>query len=244
MDPRLQRSAGIAGVLAGIALTAEFALFLVSGFAPQTFSDAAQALPFLQDHGAYLRAAAVLGAVGVALTTLLLVGLAARLQARAPMRSAATLYLGLLGNVGDGLVAFSFWLGIPVFVALAARDQAAAMNSWGAFIALTNGFGGLGNFLLGSSLLAAGWAILARRALPAGLGWIGIIAGVATVTRVFAANTPLDALAGAAFFLSLVLTIAFRLWAGVALWRQGAVGVSAPSTGRSTTEPVTGEAGA
>jgi hypothetical protein len=244
MDVRLQRSVGIAGVLAGIALTGEFTLFMVSGFTPQTFSDAAQALPFLQDHGAYLRAAAVFGAVGVALTTLFLVGLAARLQARSPMRSAATLYLGLLGNVGDGLVAFSFWFGIPVFVALAARDEAAAANSWGAFIALTNGFGGLGNFLLGLSLLAAGWAILVRRALPAGLGWISVIAGIATVIRVFAVNTPLDALAGAAFFLSLLLTIVFRLWAGIALWRQGAVGVSSPSTGLSATEAATGEAGA
>jgi hypothetical protein len=244
MDPRLQRSAGIAGVLAGIALTGEFTLFLVSGFAPQTFSDAAQALPFLQVHGAYLRAAAIFGAVGVALTTLFLVGLAARLHATTPMGSAATLYFGLLGNVGDGLVAFSFWLGIPVFVALAARDQAAAVNSWGAFLALTNAFGGLGNFLLGLSLMAAGWAILVRRALSAGLGWIGVMAGIATVIRVFAANTPLDALAGAAFFLSLVLTIVFRLWAGVALWRQGAVGVGSPSTGRSTSEAATGEAGA
>src|SRR5262249_48388232 len=74
MDPRLQRSAGIAGVLAGIALAGEFTLFMISGFTPQTFSDAAHALPFLQDHGAYLRAAAVFGAVGVALTTLFLVG--------------------------------------------------------------------------------------------------------------------------------------------------------------------------
>jgi hypothetical protein len=242
LDPRLQRSAGIAGVLAGIALLGEFTLFTISGFAPQTFNDAAHALPFLQERGAYLRAAAVFGAVGVALTALFLAGLAARLQARTPMGSAAVLCLGLLGNVGDGLVALSCWLGIPVFVALAARDQATAVGAWGAFIALTDGFGGLGNFLLGSSLLAAGWAILAGRALPAGLGWLALLAGVATVVRVFAANTLLDALVGAAFFFSLLGAIVFRLWAGLALWRKGAAGRSGPSTVPSDVEAAKGDA--
>ncbi|HEU5349810.1 MAG TPA: hypothetical protein VFU63_14465, partial [Ktedonobacterales bacterium] len=170
MDYHGAKSAGIAGILAGVALAGELTLFTMSGFAPDTFNDAAGALAFLRDHGAYLRAAVVFGAVGVALTILFLTGLAAHLRDKTPMRAAATLYFGLLGNVGDGLVALSFWLGLPAFVTLSARDQAAATNAWGAFKAITDGFGGFGSFLLGLSLLAAGLAIIARRALPRILG--------------------------------------------------------------------------
>lgn len=220
MNPRLQ-SAGIAGILAGVALVGEFIFFMISGYNPQSFSDPAAALAFLRDSGAYIRVAVLFGAAGVALRTIFVAGLAASLQSRTPTRAAATLYFGILGGVGHGLVALSFYIGIPMLIALAARDPAAAANAWGAFTTITSGFEGFGNFLLGLTLLAAGWAIVSHKALPVGAGWVGLLAGSATVVRVFATGTPLAVLALAVFFPSLILAGVFNVWAGIALWRSG-----------------------
>ncbi len=45
------RATGIAGILAGLALTGEFVFFGASGFAQDTFNDPSTALGFLRDHG-------------------------------------------------------------------------------------------------------------------------------------------------------------------------------------------------
>jgi len=218
MNPRLQ-SAGIAGILTGVALVGEFIFFMISGFTPEVSNNPAAALTFLRDSGVYLRIAVLLGATGIAFRIIYVAGLAARLHANTPTRAVATLYFGILGSFGHGLVALSLYVGIPMFVALAARDPGAAANAWGAFNVITSGFDGIGNFLLGLVLLTAGWAIISRRALPVGAGWVGVLAGIATVIRVFATGTPLAALAFAAFFPSLLLAIIFDIWAGIALWR-------------------------
>src|SRR6266487_3819204 len=178
MNPKL-RIAGIAGILTGVALAGEFIFFLISGYSPETFNNPATALTFLRDRGVYLRIAVLFGAAGVAFRTIYIAGLATRLQANTPTRAVATLYFGILGGVGHGLVALSFYSGIPMFVALASRDPAAA-NAWGAFTAITSGFEGFGDFLLGLVLLLAGWAIISQRALPVGLGWVGVLAGIAS----------------------------------------------------------------
>jgi hypothetical protein len=208
------RVAGIAGILAGLALTGEFVFFALSGFNQATFNDPSTALPFLRDHGVYVRVAVLFGATGIVLTLVFLAGLAAVLRERTPTLSVGTLLFGIVGNVGDGLVALSFWLGIPAFLDLATRDQSAAHTGWGAFAALTSGFQGFGNLFLGMSLLAAGLAIVTRRALPLAVGVVAILAGVAAVAGVLGIGTSI------AFIASLALVIVFRVWAGIQMARE------------------------
>jgi hypothetical protein len=221
MNPKL-RAAGIAGVLTGVALAGEFTFFMMSGYNPQVFNDPAAALTFLRDGGDYIRTAVLFGAAGVAFRTIFLLGLAARLQQETPTRAYAALYFGLIGGAGHGLVALSFYLGIPMLLALAGRDPAAASNAWGAYTIMISAFEGLGNFLISLMLLAAGWAIASYRTLPVGAGWVGLLAGLATLIRVFTTGTPLAALGFALFFPSLILAAVFDIWAGLALWRIGA----------------------
>jgi len=209
----LTRPAGIAGVLAAVALAGEFLFFSLSGFQQDTFNDPVTAMTFLRDHGSFVRAAVGFGAAGVALTLVFLAGLAERLRSETPTLSVATLYFGIVGNVGDGLVALSFWIGIPLFVALAGRDQATAQSGWGAFTALTGGYQGFGNLFLGLSLLASGWAIVTQRALPRVLGAIALLAGLAAVASVLSVNASIG------FLVALLLVIVFRVWAGIELYR-------------------------
>ena len=211
MNPRAH-AAGIAGVLAGLGLIGEFALFMISGTQPATLQHASSALPFLQEHGTTIRAAALLGAANAALVVIFLAGLADRLHVKAPTLAVATLYFGIIGTAGHALVAISLWLGTPSFTDLAVDDAPAAAPAWEAFAAVNNAFSGFGNTFLGLSLLAAGWAIVSTRVLPATVGWIALIAGAATVARVLGLD--------AAFFVSLLLAIVFRIWTGIHLWRS------------------------
>src|SRR5260370_35023169 len=94
---------GIAGILAGIALTGEFLFFSLSGFSQSAFSDPATAMTFLRDHGALVRTAVLFGAAGIVVTLMFLAGLAARLKAKTPTLAAATRLFGIHGNVGHGL---------------------------------------------------------------------------------------------------------------------------------------------
>jgi Domain of unknown function (DUF4386) len=212
------RAAGLAGILAGVALACEFLFFTLSGFSQSTFSDPATALTFLRDHGGLVRTAVVFGASGVVVTLVFLAGLADRLKVRTPTLAAVTLIFGIVGNVGDGLVALSFWTGIPAYQALAGHDLASAQNSWGAFAALTGGYQGFGNLFLGLSALAAGWAIVSHRQFPTALGAVGLVAGVAALVSVFGAGT---SLAFVGFAAGILFVIVFRVWAGVELLRGG-----------------------
>jgi uncharacterized protein DUF4386 len=211
--------AGPAGILAGVGLAVELALFMTSGWTPETFDDPAAALAFLQDSGTHLRAAVLVGTINLVFTTILIAGLAARLQATTPTRAATTLYFGLIGIGGHGLVPLGLWLGIPLFVELADHDYQVASNSWGGFAAFLSGAGGLGYLFLGLSMLVSGWAAVSKKALPVLLGWVGVVAGVASVVNVLAAETPVDAFASAAFLPALLFTIVFRIWAGYELWK-------------------------
>lgn len=212
-QPKITRAGGIAGLFAALALAGEFLFFSLSGFQQASFADPASALSFLRDHGSFVRVAVLFGAAGVALTLLFLVGLATRLRPAAPTLSLATLFFGVAGNVGDGLVALSFWIGIPMFVDLAGRQAGAAQNAWPAFSAITGGYQGFGNLFLGLSLLAAGWAAVSTRSLPRVLGAIAIVAGLAALASVLVANAQIG------FVLAIALVIVFRVWAGVELIR-------------------------
>ena len=213
------RIAGLAGILAGLGLAIELVLFMASGWSPAVFSDPAIGLAFLRDGGTQLRAAVFAGAINLVFTTLLVAGLAAWLRPTTPSRAAATLYFGLIGIAAHGLVPLGLWLGVPTFLELASRDQQIAFGAWGGFTAVIGAAGGLGYLFLGLSMAAAGWAIVTAKLLPPALGWIGLLAGAASVINVLAAKTPLDPLASAAFQPALLLSIVFRLWAGYALWR-------------------------
>jgi hypothetical protein len=212
------RAVGIAGILAGVGLAGEFLFFSLSGFSQATFSDPAAAMTFLRDHGALIRTAVLCGAAGIVVTLIFLAGLADRLKAKTPTLAAATLLFGIVGNVGDGLVAMSFWTGIPAYVTLAGHDLASAQNSWSAFANLTSGYQGFGNLFLGLSALAAGWAIVARRQLPVALGAVALVAGVAAIASVLGVNTPLGFFG---FATAILLVIVFRVWAGIELMRAG-----------------------
>ncbi len=144
-------------------------------------------------------------------------GLSAKLSEKTPTHAAGTLYFGVIGGVGHGLVALSYYVGFPLFLALAASNQPAAVGSWGAFSAITSGFQGFGNFLLGLMLLVAGWAMVSKRDLPAGAGVVGIMAGLATLVGVFTTGTPLVMLGFAVFLPTFILAIAFDIWVGIAL---------------------------
>ena len=208
------RAVGIAGILAGAALAGEFLFFSLSGQSQSTFSDPAAAMTFLRDHGALVQIAVLFGASGIVVTLLFLAGLADRLKTRTPTLAAATLLFGIVGNVGDGLVALAFWTGIPAYVSLAGHDLGAAQNSWSAFANLTSGYQGFGNLFLGLSAVAAGWAIVTRRQLPVALGAVGLVAGVAAIASVLGINT---AFGFFGFATSIVLVIVFRVWAGIEL---------------------------
>ena len=214
------RVAGVAGILAGVGLAIEFALFTASGWTPATFSQPERALAFLQTGGTLLRAAAFAGFLNLTLAVMWVAGLAARLARGAPTGAAATLYLALVGMTAHALVPVGLWLAIPAFLELATHGPQVAAGGWGGFAAFLSAAGGVGYLFDGFAIFAAGWALLARRAAPAGLGWIGLVGGGASAMTVLPAATPLAALASAAFLPALLLTITFRLWSGYVLWRD------------------------
>lgn len=214
------RIAGIAGIVAGIGLAIEFALFMTSGWTPAAFADPAAAMAFMQTSGAQLRTAVFAGFLNLAFATIFIAGLAGRLYVASPSRASATLYFGLLGIAAHGLVPVSLWLGIPMLLGTATQSPQAAANAWGGFALFLSGAGGLGYFFAGLSQLAAGWAIVSTKSMPAVLGWVGVVAGLASATTMAAAQTPLAALARAAFLPALLLAIVFRIWAGYALWKS------------------------
>jgi hypothetical protein len=235
------RTAGVAGILAGVGLAVEGALWATSGWTAETFRDPATALAFLQDNGTHLRAAVFAGAVNLVLATVFIVGLAATLAPTAPTRAAATLYFGIIGIAAHSLVPLGLWLGVPTFVDLASSDPLAAAAAWSGYAAFQAGAGAVGALFLGLSTLAAGWAIVSHRGLPALLGGLGILAGAASAVTVLAAETPLAFLAAGAYVPSLTLLIVFRIWAGLELWKRGKQQASGQvRPGRQTTVPTVG----
>ncbi len=213
----LNKYAGFAGIVTGVALLLEFAFFMASGFTPSVAADPAQAIASIQSKEVLLRIATFFGFTGAIASVPFIAGLAAILQAKAPSRATAVLYFGVLGSIGHDLVALSYYLGFPALVALAATNLPQATNSWGGVLAITDGFQGLGNLLLGLMLFLAGSAIVGKGELPKGLGWVGIVGGIAAILAVVTTSTPLSGLAYAAYIPSIVLAIVFDNWAGVRL---------------------------
>ncbi len=219
MSPSL-KNAGIAGIFTGLFLAGEFGFFMLSGFSPEKFNNPSTAMMVLRDSELFLRLAVLFGAAGVAVRMIYVAGLAAKLKAKTPTAAVATLYFGILGGVGHGLVALSFYIGIPMFLALAATNPESATNAWGAFTAITSGFQGFGNFLLGLMLMVVGWATISHKVLPVGIGWVAIIAGIATLLGVFTSGTSLAFIGFMVFMPSLILAMIFDIWTGFALLKS------------------------
>ncbi|TMR88956.1 DUF4386 family protein [Nonomuraea basaltis] len=209
------------GVLAGVGLLVEGMLWTVSGWNAGTFADPTAALRFLAESGTILRWAVLSGFLNLVFFVVLIAGLAGRLRTATPTLATATLWFGMIGITAHVLVPMGHWYGVPAFLQAAARDQESAESAWTAFMIVgQQAAGGAGSLFMGLSMLCAGWAIAARRAMPVLLGWLGLIAGVATLLTLFAPDTPLSGVAGAAFMPSLLLAIVFRIWAGLALTRS------------------------
>jgi hypothetical protein len=217
LNPRLT---GWSGVLAGIGLLVEWVLWTASGWKPDTFDDPATALAFLDEEGTTLRWAVLSGFTNLVFLVIFLAGLAANLRARTPTLAAATLLFGMIGSATHVLVPMAHWYGVPAFLDAMERDRQAAEIAWSAFVTVAHDTaGGAGSLFLGLAMLTAGCAIIARQALAVLVGWLGLLAGLATVVTVFHPDTPLTAVAGAMYLPSLILAILFRIAAGLALIR-------------------------
>jgi hypothetical protein len=216
MDAIDTKTAGWAGIVAGVGLLVEAALWMASGWTPATFTDPSTALRFLQDGGDTLRLAVFAGFVNLIFAVVFVAGLADRLRPSTPTRAAATLWFGMIGIAAHVLVPLAYWYGTPAFLH---ADQAAALGSWTGFAAMVGAAGGVGSLFVGLAMLVAGWAAITHRALPVVLGWVAVLAGAMSVMTVFAPDTALSGLAGAVYMPSLLLAIVFRIWAGIALMR-------------------------
>lgn len=233
----LVRFGGLAGIGAGIALVGEFGLFMLSGFSPDTLADPEGTVAFLRERGGYLRAAVLVGSLGAALTTLFVIGLATRLREAAPTRAAATMYLGVMGGVGHGLVALSFWAGIPLLIGQADRDPAQAAAAVSGLAVITSGAGAFGNLFLALSMTAAGWAMASTRVLSTAAGWVGLAAAAFTLARIVGVDT---AVAFVAFLPSLVGAAIFRLWGGISLASSASTYVDPTADPAGEAEATTG----
>lgn len=91
-----------------------------------------------------------------------------------------------------------------------------------------SGAEGFGNLFLSLSMIAAGSAMVSTRTLSVGAGWIGVLAGLVTIVRIYAVGTPLAGLVFVAFFPSLILAVVFRLWTGNALRNEPAPATDVP----------------
>lgn len=215
-------AAGWCGIASGIGLVVEAAFWMASGWTPLTFADPSAAVAFLTTGGAQLRWAVLAGFINLALLVVFNIGLSKRLADRAPALASATLWFGMIGITMHLLVPLSHWYGVPMFLDAAARDKEAAQAAWTAFnIVGHEAAGGGGKLFMGLSMMTAGWAMIAQRALSPWLGWCGLLTGAATVLTIFSPDTALSQLAYALFMPSLLMSIVFRIWAGTSLALQG-----------------------
>jgi len=216
MAPKLKH-AGIAGILSGIFLIGEFSFFMASGFNPEVFQDPSRAAQFLAESQTFIRIAVLFGITNALIRILFIVGLASELQKSTQTGATGVLYFGVLGSIGHGLVALSFYIGLPFLENLAVQNHEIFMNTWGAFVAITLGFQGLGGILSGVFFLISGWGIVKYRIFSKAIGWVGIATGFISVLTVIASETPISFIAQMLFMPMLILAIIFYISCGNAL---------------------------
>lgn len=232
-----RRVAGWCGVLAGVGLLVEGALWTASRWTPEVFADPTATITFFVSGGTTLRWAVLTGFVNLAFYVVFVGGLADRLRAATPTFAALSLLFGMIGAGIHSLVPFTHWYGVPAFLDAASVNRSAAEDAWIAVATVGHeAAGGAGSLFLGLSLLTGGLAIVVGRALPRALGWVGIVAGVSTLLTVFAPATPLSGLARAAFVPALFLAILFRIWGGAALSRPDDLDLAAEAPWWTTSD--------
>lgn len=210
------KSAGTAGIIAGVALAVVTVLFFTSGATPETFADPATGLSFASENASRFRTISVAAIITLIAAAIFLAGLAGVLHGRTPTRAAGVLYLGLLGIVGHSLGAFLWWASLPGVVALSARDQLAATHAFAAINQIASATDAFGNLFIGASVLAAGWAISATKVMSSTLGWFGLLTGVVLILAAAVPSVQLLYLG------SFVLPVLWLVWAGTALRKAAA----------------------
>lgn len=213
MIPKLKHS-GIAGILSGIFLLGELSFFTASGFNSEVFNDPTKAAQFLAESQTLIRIAVSFGIINALVRILFIAGLASKLKTNTKTGGAGVLYFGILGSIGHGLVALSFYIGLPFLENLAVQNHEMFMNTWGAFVAITLGFQGLGGVLSGVFFLISGWGIVKFKIFSKAIGWVGIAAGILSLFMVIASQTPISFIAQMIFMPMLILSIIFYISCG------------------------------
>lgn len=206
---RIQRNGGTAGVIAGLLLALLFVLFFTMGQDLMS-PNPSTTLALVTQKWSQFRLASLVGLLTVGFAVPFTVGIATRLRDSAPTRARALLYLVLIGLAGHGLGSALGWFGGQQVIQYATTDRTGALHAWAAISAVNASVSMLGNGFTGAGTLIAGWAILSTNALSAGVGWVGVIAGVVQILALFTA-------APAVFLGGFVLTIVWLLYAGYAL---------------------------
>lgn len=216
MVPNIKHS-GIAGVLAGFFLIGELSFFMASGFDSEIFNAPSNAAQFLSEGQIFIRIAVLFGIFNALVRIIFIAGLASEIKTYSPTGASGMLHFGVLGSLGNGLVAISFYIGLPFLENLAIQSHEMFMNTWGAFVAITLGFQGLGSVLSGAFFLISGWGIIRYKPFNSVIGWIGLMAGILSLFVVFASQTSLGFIAKMIFIPMLILSIIFYLSCGNAL---------------------------
>ena len=210
MAPRMQ-TAGMSGIIAGLAILIGFALFFYSQLTPAVLSDPAKTFEWVNANLSRLRLTTAAFLIGTGFAVVFVAGLAEKLRARTPTRATATLYLALLGLAGYGIGGLIFWRSLPALAATG--DQVAASHAWVAAYALDQAVDGFGNLFTGLATLFAGWAIIETKVLNSTLGWFGLLSGVVAVLAFLVPGN--DTLSLGTFILPAV----WLIWGGSALRR-------------------------
>ncbi len=208
---RLQRNAGTAGIVAAVLLLVLFFLVGSTGVNLMAPGDPAQTLAaFTQKAGSWMPIG-LAGALASAFAAIFLAGLSSRLHDKAPTRSRAVLYFGLIGLSAHALGSLILWLGGATLTTFAAKDSTAAVPAWIAMTSVLAGLNGAGHGFSGASAAIAGWAIIQTGAMKTVIGWVALAAGVFSILGVFApAAMPV-------LLLSFLLAIVWLAWGGSAL---------------------------
>lgn len=211
------RAAGLAGVIAGVFLLIELALFLASGWSPAAFANTDSAAEVMRTGGSYLRSAALVGCSGLALTVMLMGGVARHLVHSAPTLAAATLYFALLGAAAHALVPLGLWMAVPLVGSSGSLPW--PPGAWEGFNQTMGAAHGVGSFFSGLAMAVAGAGLLRGPLTSRWAGILGLVAGLTTLAALLSIGTPASAL-GAMFFLpSIGATAVFRSVCGMELMR-------------------------
>jgi hypothetical protein len=213
-----RRVAAWCGILSGIGLVVEAALFMGSGWSVTAFSTLDGAAAAMAEGGHLLRWAVVFGVFNLALLTVFLAGLAKHLDDGSQSLGSAILHVGLVGIAIHAIVPIGFYQAVPALPSLADHPSGEAI--WRGWILLLNVTQGAGIFFLGLSMLAAGIGWMNRNTRSPFLAVIAILAGSASVVALLGQATPLDPVVGLLGMAGLLLSMLFRVLGGLHLLRS------------------------